>query len=58
MKILIYIPCLLSGVVISIVYIYPLVMMLLNSFKRKAYISRAPFDLPMGGELVFNEEWS
>lgn len=31
---------------ISIAYIYPLIMMLLNSFKKKAYISRAPFALP------------
>ena len=37
---------------ISIIYIYPLVMMLLNSFKRKAYISRAPFDLPTGKMFV------
>ena len=31
---------------ISLIYIYPLVMVLVNSFKRKAYISRAPFALP------------
>ena len=31
---------------ISLVYIYPLIMMLINSFKRKAYISRAPFSIP------------
>ena len=27
---------------ISLAYVFPLVMVLLNSFKRKAYISRAP----------------
>lgn len=31
---------------ISLVYVYPLVVVLLNSFKKKAYISRAPFALP------------
>ena len=30
---------------ISVVYLYPL-MMVINSFKKKAYISRAPFALP------------
>lgn len=31
---------------VSILYLYPLVMMVLNSFKKKAFISRAPFALP------------
>ncbi|NLO84453.1 MAG: carbohydrate ABC transporter permease [Clostridiales bacterium] len=31
---------------ISLVYLYPLVMMVINSFKKKAYISRAPFAFP------------
>ena len=31
---------------VSLVYVYPLVMVLVNSFKRKTYISRAPFALP------------
>ncbi|MCI6378767.1 MAG: carbohydrate ABC transporter permease [Clostridiales bacterium] len=31
---------------ISLAYIYPLVMMVFNSFKKKAYISRAPFAPP------------
>jgi raffinose/stachyose/melibiose transport system permease protein len=34
--------------VISIAYLYPLLVILMNSFKVKAYISRAPFDLPIG----------
>ena len=31
---------------VSILYLYPLVMMVFNSFKKKAFISRAPFALP------------
>ena len=32
--------------VLSVVYLYPLGMVAINSFKKKAYISRKPFDLP------------
>lgn len=32
---------------VSIVYIYPLLVILINSFKVKAYISNAPFALPL-----------
>ena len=32
--------------VISIAYIYPLLLVLINSFKKKAFISRLPFALP------------
>ncbi|MEA4928814.1 MAG: carbohydrate ABC transporter permease [Candidatus Limiplasma sp.] len=32
---------------LSLVYVYPLFVILLNSFKVKAYISRAPFALPL-----------
>ena len=31
---------------VSLLYLYPLVMMVLNSFKKKAFISRTPFALP------------
>ena len=31
---------------ISLVYLYPLALVAVNSFKKKAYISRAPFALP------------
>ena len=31
---------------ISLAYVYPLIMMVFNSLKKKAYISRAPFALP------------
>ena len=33
---------------LSIAYLFPLIVILLNSFKVKAYISRAPFALPLG----------
>ena len=33
---------------ISLAYVFPLAMVLINSFKRKAYISRTPFALPKG----------
>ena len=32
---------------ISLAYVYPLFIMLVNSFKKKAYISRAPFTVPL-----------
>ncbi|MBQ3574922.1 MAG: hypothetical protein IJA26_04595 [Clostridia bacterium] len=31
---------------ISLVYIYPLALVAINSFKKKAFISRYPFELP------------
>lgn len=37
---------------ISLAYVFPLIMVLLNSFKRKAYINRAPFALPTGNMFV------
>lgn len=37
---------------VSLAYVFPLVMVLLNSFKRKAYISRAPFAPPTGNMFV------
>ena len=39
---------------ISIAYVYPLFIMLVNSFKKKAYISRAPFTVPLPG----TETWT
>ena len=36
----------LGMVLLSLVYVYPFVMVLLNSFKKKIYISRMPFALP------------
>jgi raffinose/stachyose/melibiose transport system permease protein len=33
---------------VSVAYVYPLLVILMNSFKVKAYISRVPFALPLG----------
>lgn len=33
---------------ISVAYVYPIVLVAVNSFKRKAYISKQPFVLPFG----------
>ena len=38
--------------VISIAYIYPLLLVLINSFKKKAFISRLPFALPNAKTFV------
>lgn len=32
--------------IVSLLYIFPVVLVLINSFKRKVYISKAPFALP------------
>lgn len=37
---------------LSLVYIYPILLVLMNSFKKKAYISKRPFQLPKGKTLV------
>ena len=34
--------------IISIGYIFPIMLVFINSFKKKAYISRKPFDIPNG----------
>ncbi|MDD3337013.1 MAG: carbohydrate ABC transporter permease [Eubacteriales bacterium] len=42
---------------VSVAYVYPLIMLFYNSFKRKAYISRAPFDLPLGKMFIGLENY-
>lgn len=42
---------------ISLVYVYPIVLMVINSFKRKAYISKQPFTLPLGNMYVGIENY-
>ena len=37
--------------IISIAYVYPIFLVLINSFKKKAYISRDPFSIPQ--EKIF-----
>ena len=38
--------------IISLFYVYPIFLVLLNSFKKKAYISRKPFAIPTGKMFV------
>ena len=38
--------------ILSIVWLAPIFIVLMNSFKRKAYISRQPFNLPIGEAFV------
>ena len=38
--------------IISIAYVYPIFLVILNSFKKKAYISRDPFSIPQGKIFV------
>ena len=38
--------------VISLLYLYPIILVVINSFKKKAYISRVPFDLPKDNMFV------
>ena len=38
--------------IISIGYIFPIMLVFINSFKKKAYISRKPFDIPNGKMYV------
>ena len=43
--------------VVSVMYVYPLLIILMNSFKKKAYISRAPFALPLDKMFVASENY-
>lgn len=38
--------------IISLLYVYPIVLVVINSFKKKAYISKDPFSLPTGNMFV------
>ena len=38
--------------IISVVYMFPILLVLMNSFKKKAYISRKPFAVPTGKMYV------
>ena len=33
---------------LSLLYLYPIILVFINSFKKKAYISKAPFEIPTG----------
>jgi len=42
---------------VSIIYVVPVILVLINSFKRKAYISRNPFNIPTGKMFVGFENY-
>ena len=43
--------------IISIGYFFPIMLVFINSFKKKAYISRKPFDIPNGKMYVGLENY-
>ena len=43
--------------IISVLYVYPIILVVLNSFKKKAYISKSPFALPTGKTFVGIENY-
>lgn len=43
--------------IISLAYIFPVVLVVINSFKKKAYISRKPFEIPTGSMFVGLENY-
>ena len=43
---------------ISLVYVYPLALVAINSFKKKAFISRYPFELPNAKSFVGWENYT
>lgn len=42
---------------ISLIYVFPIVLVVINSFKKKAYISRKPFAIPTGKMYVGLENY-
>ncbi len=44
--------------IISVLYVLPIVIILVNSFKKKAYISKSPFTLPSGKMFVGLENYT
>ena len=43
--------------VLSLIYVFPIVLVFINSFKKKAYISRKPFSIPSGKQFVGLENY-
>ena len=43
--------------IISAMYVYPIILVVINSFKKKAYISKAPFALPSNKTFVGLENY-
>lgn len=42
---------------LSLAWVFPIVLVLVNSFKKKVYISRRPFELPLGKMFVELENY-
>ena len=43
--------------VLSLLYVYPIILVFINSFKKKVYISKAPFEIPTGKMYVGLENY-
>ena len=43
--------------IVSVLYLYPIVLVVINSFKKKAYISRYPFRIPRDRMFVGLENY-
>lgn len=43
--------------IISVLYVYPIALVVINSFKKKAYISKYPFKIPTGKMFVGLENY-
>ncbi|WEV73916.1 carbohydrate ABC transporter permease [Bifidobacterium sp. ESL0798] len=43
--------------IVSLIWIFPIVLVVINSFKQKAYISRNAFSIPRGSEFVGLENY-
>ena len=37
---------------LSVAWVFPILLVIVNSFKKKVYISRKPFELPTGKMFV------
>lgn len=44
--------------ILSIIWVCPIIIVVMNSFKKKAYISRKPFSLPFGKAFVGLENYA
>ena len=43
--------------IVSLLYVYPIVLVFINSFKKKAYISKYPFKIPTDNMFVGLENY-
>ncbi len=43
--------------ILSLAWVFPIILVVLNSFKKKVYISRRPFELPVGKMFVKLENY-